>query len=77
MADKAPLRDAMAQKYKLKRYRYDEVVAWPFGDYVFNCNWDVMSNVTKSWRHGFHDVVDTEEMFVRLLSRFREERIVP
>jgi hypothetical protein len=33
--------------------------------------------VTKSRRFGFHDVVDSEEMFVRLLGRFRHERIVP
>ena len=36
-----------------------------------------MTDVTKVHRFGFHDVVDTEEMFVRLLRRFREERIVP
>jgi hypothetical protein len=24
-----------------------------------------MSNLTKSRQHGFHDVVDSEEMFVR------------
>ena len=77
MADKATLWDAMTKKYGLKPYRFDEVVAWPFGDYVFNCNWDVMTNVTKCRQHGFHDVVDTEEMFVRLLARFRAERIVP
>jgi len=77
MADKAPLWDAMTKKHGLKPYRFDEVVAWPFGDYVFNCNWDVMSNVTKSRQHGFHDVVDSEEMFARLLTRFRAERIVP
>lgn len=77
MADKAPLWDAMVKKHALKPYRFDEVVAWPFGDYVFNCNWDVMTNVTKSRQHGFHEVVDSEEMFVRLLNRFRAERIVP
>jgi nucleoside-diphosphate-sugar epimerase len=77
MADKAPLWDAMAKKHGLKPYRFDEVVAWPFGDYVFNCNYDVMSNVTKSRQHGFHEVVDSEAMFVRLLTRFRDERIVP
>ncbi len=77
MADKAPLWDAMTKKYGLKPYRFGDVVAWPFGDYVFNCNWDVMTNVTKSRQHGFHDVVDSEEMFVRLLARFRAERIVP
>lgn len=77
MADKAPLWDAMTKKYGLRPYRFDEVVAWPFGDYVFNCNYDVMSNVTKCRRHGFHDVVDSEAMFVQLLARFRAERIVP
>jgi len=77
MADKAALWDAMSKKHGLKPHRFEEVVAWPFGDYVFNCNWDVMTNVTKSRQHGFHEVVDSEEMFVRLLARFREERIVP
>ena len=77
MADKAPLWEEMTKKHGLRPYRFDELVAWPFGDYVFACDWDVISNVTKSRRHGFHDVVDSEEMFVRLLGRFRAERIVP
>ena len=77
MADKAPLWEHMVEKHGLKRYRFDELVAWPFGDYVFACEWDVMSDVTKSRQHGFHDVVDSEEMFVRLLTRFRQQRIVP
>lgn len=77
MADKAPLWDSMVAKYGLKQHRFDEIAAWPFGDYVFNTTWDVMSNVTKSRLHGFLDVVDSEEMFLRLLRRFREERIVP
>lgn len=77
MADKAPLWDSMVRKHGLKPHRFDEVAAWPFGDYVFNCNWDVMSSLTKCRRHGFHDIVDSEEMFVRLLARFRAERIVP
>jgi nucleoside-diphosphate-sugar epimerase len=77
MGDKAPLWERMVAKHNLRRYRYDEIVAWPFGDYVFGCDWDVMSNVTKSRQFGFHDVVDSEEMFVRLLRKFRSERIVP
>jgi nucleoside-diphosphate-sugar epimerase len=77
LADKAPLWRAMTDKYGLKPYGYDELVAWPFADYVFGCDWDVMSDTTKSRRFGFHDVVDSEEMFVRLMRRFRTERIVP
>ncbi len=77
MADKGPLWDRMVEKHGLKPYRFDEIAAWPFADYVFGCDWDVMSNVTKARRYGFHHVVDSEEMFVRLLRRFRAERIVP
>ncbi|HWB45041.1 MAG TPA: SDR family oxidoreductase [Hyphomicrobiaceae bacterium] len=77
MADKGDLWRRMTAKYGLRPIPYEQLVAWPFADYVFGCDWDVMSDVTKSRRFGFHDVVDSEEMFVRLLRRFREERIVP
>ncbi len=77
MADKGPLWDAMTRKYGLLPHRYEDIVAWPFGDYVFGCDWDVMTSTTKARGHGFHDVVDSEDMFVRLLARFRAERIVP
>ena len=77
MADKAPLWDAMVRKHGLKPHRYEDVVAWPFGDYVFGCDWDVMTSTTKARQHGFHDVVDSEEMLVRLLRQFRSEKIVP
>jgi nucleoside-diphosphate-sugar epimerase len=77
MADKAPLWDGLVRKHGLKPYQFKDVVAWPFGDYVFNCNWDVMTSTVKARQHGFHDVVDSEEMFVRLLKKFRDERIVP
>jgi nucleoside-diphosphate-sugar epimerase len=77
MADKAPLWDAMVKKHGLRPYAFKDVVAWPFGDYVLNSDWDVMTSTTKSRLHGFHAVVDSEEMFSRLLARFRAERIVP
>lgn len=77
MADKTPLWRARTEKHGLAPIPYEQLVAWPFADYVFGCDWDVMSDVTKSRRFGFHDVVDSEEMFVRLLRRFRTERIVP
>ena len=77
MADKGRLWEEIADKYNLNRIRYADLVAWPFADYVFGADWDIMSDVTKSRLYGFHDVVDSEAMFVRLLHRFRDERIVP
>jgi hypothetical protein len=77
MADKGTLWEDMTARYRLKRIPYSDLVAWPFADYVFGADWDIMSDVTKSRLYGFHDVVDSEAMFERLLRRFREERIVP
>jgi nucleoside-diphosphate-sugar epimerase len=77
MADKAPLWEELVRRHNLNPYRFDELVAWPFGDYVFGCDWDVMTSTVKARQFGFHDLVDSEEMFVRLLARFRAERIVP
>ena len=77
MADKAPLWEKLAVQHRLQPHRFEDLVAWPFGDYVFGCDWDVMTSTTKARQHGFHEVVDSEEMFVRLLKRFRHERIVP
>ena len=77
MADKGALWAAMTKKYGLKEIDYDQLVAWPFADYVFGTDWDVMSDITKARLNGFHDVVDSEAMFERLLTRFRQEKIVP
>jgi len=77
MADKADLWGAMTKKYGLKKFDFGQLVAWPFADYVFGSDWDVMSDVTKSRLHGFQEVVDSEAMFERLLTRFRKEKIVP
>jgi len=76
MSDKGPLWRSMIEKHGLRPIAYADLVSWPFADYVFASDWDVMSDVTKSRRFGFHDVVDSEEMFARLLRRFRQERIV-
>jgi len=77
MAEKSPLWKKMTTKYGLKSVLYTDLVAWPFADYVFGADWDIMSDVTKSRLYGFQEAVDSEAMFMRLLRRFREERIVP
>jgi len=77
MAGKGALWEELTRKHRLKSIPYADLAAWPFADYVFGADWDVMSDVTKSRLYGFHRVVDSEEMFVRLLRRFRDERIVP
>ncbi len=77
MADKAPLWAGMVERHGLEPIPFADVAAWPFGDYVFGCDWDVMSDTLKLRRHGFHDCVDSEEMFLRLFREFQERRLIP
>ena len=54
-----------------------EMAAWPFADYVFGCDWDVMSDTLKIRRAGFHDCVDSEAAFLRLFQQFRDMKVIP
>lgn len=77
MADKAPLWDAIVKKHGLQPIPYGEVAAWPFGDYVFGTDWDVMTSTLKIRQAGFHEYVDSEEMFLRLFAQFRRMKVIP
>ena len=44
---------------------------------VFASDYDIVSDTSKARRFGLHDPVDTEEMFLRMFSDFRRERIIP
>jgi nucleoside-diphosphate-sugar epimerase len=77
MADKGPVWDRIVHKHGLKPYRYEEVVSWPYGDFVFTPEFDIVSDTGKSRRFGFHEFVDTEEMFFRIWDQYRAARVLP
>jgi hypothetical protein len=64
-------------KHGLRSYRYEEIVSWAFGDFVFTPEFDIISSMTKARQYGFHDVVDSEAMFVRIFDQLRAERVLP
>lgn len=77
MADKAPLWEKMKDKYGLADHSYDAVSSWPFGDAVFGWDYDFFADGTKARRLGFHDYVQTDEMFFSVFRDMREQRIIP
>ena len=77
MSDKAPVWERIVKKAGLRPFRFEELAAWKFGDFVFSAEWDVISDCGKARRAGFCETVDSEEMFLGLFSRFRQERIIP
>jgi hypothetical protein len=77
MADKGPVWARIVRKHGLDPYRYEEIVSWPYGDFVFTPEFDIVSDTGKSRRFGFHEFVDTEEMFFRLWDQYRAARVLP
>ena len=61
----------------LQKYRFEEIAAWGYPDGLFASDYDIVSDTSKARRFGFHELVDTEEMFLRMFSDFRRDQIIP
>ena len=55
----------------------ENAVNWSFGNYIFNCDWDMMASTTKAQEHGFESFEDGERMFSRILPEMAEPRMLP
>jgi nucleoside-diphosphate-sugar epimerase len=77
MADKGPLWDSMVRKYGLQPIPYERLVSWAFGDFIFNSGFDNISSTIKARVAGFHDCIDTEDMFRLFFDHLRQEKIIP
>jgi hypothetical protein len=81
MGDKGPVWDAIVARYDLQPHRLTDLVpGWDFPDFSLRYGQapypNFMSTI-KIRQAGFHDCLDTEEMFVSLLRRFQQARILP
>jgi nucleoside-diphosphate-sugar epimerase len=77
MADKEPLWEAMKAKHGLADVPYRDVSSWRFGDAVFGWDYDMFGDGSKARRFGFHEYVETGEMFARTFADLRRRRIIP
>ncbi len=77
MADKEELWNNMAEKYGLDKHSYGEVSSWGFGDFVFSWDYDMFADGSKARRAGFHEYVNTEEMFLQIFDELKKLKIIP
>ncbi len=78
MADKNPVWDAIVRKHGLQPLPYEQVSSWPFADAILRLmEYDDVSSTIKARRAGFHDCIDTEEMFLRFFADLRRMRMIP
>jgi hypothetical protein len=69
--------NSMIEKYNLRRITYEKVAAWPFGDFIFGSEYDIMTDTTKIKQLGFHEVLDSEQRLIELFAQFKEEKLIP
>jgi nucleoside-diphosphate-sugar epimerase len=77
MADKQTAWEEVVARHQLRPTPYRDVSSWAFGDAVFSWDYDLIADGSKARRHGFHDYVDTGQMFTRIFDDMRAHRIIP
>jgi nucleoside-diphosphate-sugar epimerase len=77
MKDKEGLWNGMVARCGLVNTRYSDVSSWAFGDFVFSWDYDFFADGSKARRFGFHEYVDSEQMFLKIFQDFKDKRIIP
>lgn len=77
MTDKAALWEHMQIKYKLQKHSYEELSSWAFADGVFSWDYDFFGDGSKARRYGFHEYVETKNMFFDIFKKLMIEGVIP
>jgi nucleoside-diphosphate-sugar epimerase len=77
MAAKSAVWDTLVRRHGLEPVALTSRVLWPYADYLFAPEWDIISGTSKARRDGFTDRVDSARMFLDLFERFRRDKIIP
>jgi len=67
----------LVRAYGLRQTPYEQLVGWPFGDFVFNTRFDMISDMTKIRRAGFNETIDSAEAIVNAIGRLRAHKVLP
>jgi hypothetical protein len=68
---------ALATHHGLQGPDFPQLVNWGFGDFIFNCEFDVVSDMGKIRRAGFVEPSDNEGWIRTALQQLRDKKIIP
>jgi nucleoside-diphosphate-sugar epimerase len=77
MADKGPVWDSIVARHGLEARSLESLASWEFADFVFEKEWDLLTDTGRLRRAGFNACVDTIAMIRDQLDRYREARLLP
>ena len=77
MSEKAPLWNAIVDRYGLFLTPYEQIANWAFVDYMLNFADETILSTIKIRQAGFTDCIDTHVSFRRQLWKLRKMRLIP
>jgi hypothetical protein len=77
MADKGPVWRGIAERHGLVQPDLSKLVGWPFGDFIFHTETDVISNVNKIYKFGFAERMDSAKSLIAAVDSLQRQRILP
>ena len=77
MTDKEAFWQRVIEGHTLISQSPEQVAMWSYWRYLWKLDWDIVSSRTKARQLGFHDIVDSEAMFVHMFDHFRVAKVFP
>jgi len=77
MADKGPVWDRIVARHVLQRRSLESLASWEFADFVFEKDWDLLTDTGRLRRAGFNACVDTIGMIRHQLNQYQDAKLLP
>jgi hypothetical protein len=77
MADKGPVWDRVVARHGLIPRSLTSLASWEFADFVFEKEWDLLTDTGKLRRAGFNVCIDTVAMLRDQLEQYRDAKLLP
>lgn len=77
MADKGPLWRGLAERHGLAEPDLARLVGWGFGDFIFNTETDVISDVNKIYEYGFTERLNSTTSLLTAIDSLKRQHILP
>jgi nucleoside-diphosphate-sugar epimerase len=77
MADKGSIWKRIAERHGLVQPDLSKLVGWPFGDFIFHTESDVISNVNKIYEFGFKELMDSTKSLIAAIDSLKRQKVLP
>jgi hypothetical protein len=77
MADKGAVWKELAQRHGLVQPDLGKLVRWPFGDFIFHTESDVISDVNKIYQFGFTERIDSSKSLIAAIDSLKRKKALP